>query len=269
MVKELILDNDKVVLPGLGCFVAEMVPATFSDKGYTINPPYRKLYFRSKPDMDEMLVDFYASTNALERDVACRILGDFISELRTVIHTKKVIVFPGLGRLRATKENNLFFIADEDLDIYPAGIGLEPISLKTHQETEQEVSEAVVGLRSILDEVPVAVQTEPETIPEPQPSPEPEPVLALEPEADPAPIAEPEMEIQAVPEIELLPEVKSDPEAEGKKPFWKRFLLIAGIVMAALLVLLVAYVVLAHLAPDFMDSILYTPEELEILNRTL
>lgn len=271
MVKELILDNDKVVLPGLGCFVAEMVPATFSDKGYTINPPYRKLYFRSKPDMDEMLVDFYASTNALERDVACRILGDFISELRTVIHTKKVIVFPGLGRLRATKENNLFFIADEDLDIYPAGIGLEPISLKTHQETEQEVSEAVVGLRSILDEVPAAVQTEPEpeTKPEPVIAPEPEPVLEPEPEADPAPIAEPEMEIQVVPEIELLPEVKSDPETEGKKPFWKRFLLIAGIVMAALLVLLVAYVVLAHLAPDFMDSILYTPEELEILNRTL
>lgn len=281
MVKELILDNDKVVLPGLGCFVAEMVPATFSDKGYTINPPYRKLYFRSKPDMDEMLVDFYASTNALERDVACRILGDFISELRTVIHTKKVIVFPGLGRLRATKENNLFFIADEDLDIYPAGIGLEPISLKTHQETEQEVSEAVVGLRSILDEAPAAVQTEPETKPEPVIAPEPEPVLESEPvlepesvlepepEADPALVAEPEMEIQVVPEIELLPEVKSDPETEGKKPFWKLFLLIAGIVMAALLVLLVAYVVLAHLAPDFMDSILYTPEELEILNRTL
>ena len=80
---------------------------------------------------------------------------------------------------------------------------------------------------------------------------------------------QPEMEIQVVPEIELLPEVKSDPETEGKKPFWKRFLLIAGIVMAALLVLLVAYVVLAHLAPDFMDSILYTPEELVILNRTL
>ena len=48
MVKELILDNDKVVLPGLGTFVAKVVPSTFSDKGYTINPPYRKLYFRSE-----------------------------------------------------------------------------------------------------------------------------------------------------------------------------------------------------------------------------
>ena len=33
MVKELILDNDRVVLPGLGSFVAEVVPSTFSDKG--------------------------------------------------------------------------------------------------------------------------------------------------------------------------------------------------------------------------------------------
>ena len=281
MVKELILDNDKVVLPSLGSFVAEVVPSTFSDKGYTINPPYRKLYFRAKPDQGDALALFYAKSNNIQEDVAQKIISDFISELKAVLFERKTVVFPGLGRLRATKENAVFFVADEDLDIYPAGIGLEPISLKTHQETEQEVSEAVVGLRSILDEAPAAVQTEPETKPEPVIAPEPEPVLESEPvlepesvlepepEADPALVAEPEMEIQVVPEIELLPEVKSDPETEGKKPFWKLFLLIAGIVMAALLVLLVAYVVLAHLAPDFMDSILYTPEELEILNRTL
>ena len=81
MVKELILDNDKVVLPGLGCFVAEMVPSTFSDKGYTINPPYRRLFFRAKPDMDDVLTKFYAATNKVEHEVADRIILDFISEL--------------------------------------------------------------------------------------------------------------------------------------------------------------------------------------------
>ena len=55
MVKELILDNDKVVLPGLGCFTAEIIPASFSDKGYTINPPYRRLSFRSMPDEGHLL----------------------------------------------------------------------------------------------------------------------------------------------------------------------------------------------------------------------
>ena len=66
MVKELILDNDRVVLPGLGSFVAEIVPSAFTDRGYTITPPYRRLYFRSKPDEGEMLVRFYAETNGIE-----------------------------------------------------------------------------------------------------------------------------------------------------------------------------------------------------------
>lgn len=150
MVKELILDNDRVVLPGLGSFVAEMVPSTFSDKGYTINPPYRKLFFRSKPDEGEMLVRFYAESNNVDPEMASRILRDFISELKSVLHTKKTVVFPGLGRLRATKENNLFFVADEDLDIFPAGFGLEPISLKTHVETVQDVP--------VTDSEPVVVE---------------------------------------------------------------------------------------------------------------
>ena len=37
MVKELILDSDEVSLPGVGSFVTELIPATFSDQGYTIN----------------------------------------------------------------------------------------------------------------------------------------------------------------------------------------------------------------------------------------
>ena len=78
MVKELILDDDKVVLPGLGCFVAEIVPAYFSDKGYTINPPYRKLYFRARPDEGDSLINFYAKSNDVPHEVAERIIRDFV-----------------------------------------------------------------------------------------------------------------------------------------------------------------------------------------------
>ena len=57
MVKEAILDHDNVTLPGVGCFVAELVPSTFSDKGYTINPPYRRLYLSPKQGKDTYLAD--------------------------------------------------------------------------------------------------------------------------------------------------------------------------------------------------------------------
>ena len=163
MVKELILDSDRVVLPGLGCFVAEIVPSTFSDKGYTINPPYRRLFFRSRPDQDDALTRFYASTNNVETEIADKIITDFVAELKSVLFSKKTVIFPGLGRLRATKENNIFFVSDEDLDIYPGGFGLEPISLKTHQESAEEVESAVAELRQILtEEAPVEVAPEPE-----------------------------------------------------------------------------------------------------------
>ena len=275
MVKELILDNDKVVLPGLGCFVAEMVPSTFSDKGYTINPPYRRLFFRAKPDQDDVLTRFYASTNKVEMEIADRIIIDFISELKSVLYSRKTVIFPGLGRLRATKENNVFFVADEDLDIYPAGFGLEPISLKTHQESVEEVAAAFEGFRSIL-QVPEPVA---EPVLEPEPLPVPEPTASQVPEPAPEPISEPVPEPTADPV--LVPETVNEPApaptvvetlvpsernmSAGKKK-GRRVLWVALSVFAAAAVLLAAFVVTSRVAPELLDTILYTTEELEILN---
>lgn len=251
MVKELILDNDRVVLPGLGCFVAEIVPAYFSDRGYTINPPYRKLYFRARPDTGESLIEFYAKSNNVAYDVAERIVVDFISELRSVLHAKKLVVFPGLGRLRATKENNIFFIADEDLDIYPAGFGLEPISLKTHKETTEEVSAAIADLKTILggdepvsEAIPVYPDVEP--VEEPSEVAVEEPVMTGE-----EPVAAVE---EPVEEPAAVPEKKSNP----MKVLWY--------VLAAAAVVIIAYMVVGRLFPEWIDQFLYSAEELEILN---
>ncbi len=277
MVKELILDNDRVALPGLGSFVAEVVPSTFSDKGYTINPPYRRLYFRSKPDEGRELAGFYASTNKVEEDMAERIIKDFVSELKSVLHTKKTVVFPGLGRLRATKENNVFFIADEDLDIYPAGFGLEPISLKTHQETREEVSAALTDLKSILEE------------PKAEAIPEPSPELASDPLPEPAPVPEtPEVQESAdaeasepetvkVQAAEPVEEQKTEPKpaevsvpvSEPVKPKRKTILILSICLVALVIILLIAFAVVGRLCPDWIDQFLYSPEELKILNYPL
>ncbi len=286
MVKELILDNDRVVLPGLGSFVAEVVPSTFSDKGYTINPPYRRLFFRSKPDEGNELAEFYATTNQVDRNVAERIITDFVAELKPLLHSKKVVVFPGLGRLRATKENTVFFVADEDLDIYPAGFGLEPISLKTHQETKEEVSAAVVGLKSLLAEaapelsrpVPPPSPSEPAPIPEPEPSipepapepapvPEPDPVPTPEPTPVPEPVPEPVPQPTPVEEHPATPTVTEEPVQ--KKSSGKTIKVVLVVIAAIAVLLLIALAVVGRVAPEWVDQFLYTPEELKILNYTI
>ncbi len=286
MVKELILDRDEVTLPGVGTFVAETVPASFSDKGYTINPPYRKLSFRQRQNSeDNSLIALYIKSNGgVDPKQAEKIVTDFLQEMKEVLKQKKNIVFPGLGRLRSTKENNFFFVADEDLDIYPGGFGLEPISLKTHQETPEEVSDAIKKLKE-------------EIIPEPEPVAEPEPVeepeLLVEPveEATEEPavevVEEPAVETVEAPAVEetkpvveevvapVVEEIKApavevvekaaEPveEKQTKSNTWiKAVIWILGTILG----LLILYILVSHMFPDFFDSLLYSKEELEILN---
>jgi hypothetical protein len=251
-------------------------------------------------------------------EIADKIITDFVAELKGVLFSKKTVIFPGLGRLRATKENAVFFVADEDLDIYPAGFGLEPVSLKTHQESAAEVSAAVVGLKHILEEP----EPQPEIRPEPQPAPEPvlepEPISVQEPEPvaepEPIPVSEPEPESVVEPELESVvepepesvveinpesavepePVPEAEPEAEPedelpqpddvaveygcpydvyeekpaakpRKALKKTLIAILVIIIVAA-VLLGAYLAVAKFAPEWLDTILYTKEELEILN---
>ena len=258
MVKELILDNDKVVLPGLGTFVAEVVPSTFSDKGYTINPPYRKLYFRAKPDEGVALIDFYSTSNNVDREIADKVIRDFVSELKSVLFIRKTVVFPGLGRLRATKENNVFFVADEDLDIYPEGFALEPISLKTHVETVDEVQNVMAELKMMVEQ-PAVVETEPAVINEVSEVPAVEEVAPAAIEVSPA-------------DIEVAPAVEGEtpvvaPAPVKKTSVWKRALKAVLILVIVSVMVLAAFVICARYMPDVVDQILYTPEELEILSR--
>lgn len=297
MVKETILDNDTVTLPGVGSFVAELMPAVFSDKGYTINPPYRRLSFLPKEGEDTLLADVYAGANGISRDDSLRILVDYLQEMKEVLKVRKTIILPGLGRLRATRENNFFFVADEDLDIYPSGLGLEPISLKTHVETREEVHSAVASLAEVLAPEPTPEPT-PEPEPAPEPASEPEPVIVLEPtpapepepapeptpepEPEPAPVLEPtpapepepaleptqELEPDPVPEptSEPTPEPEPEPAPEPKpRRGWRRFWRVLGLLLLLVLIVTLAWVVIGRVDPDWVDSLLYSEEELEIL----
>lgn len=323
MVKELILDNDEVSLPGVGSFVAELVPSSFSDKGYTINPPYKRLSFRKKADAsDNVLIDFYAKSNNVDRATASKIVIDFLSEMQKVLELRKSIVFPGLGKLRATKENIFFFVADEDLDIYPEGFGLEPISLKTHEETPAEVSATIAALQDILNpeetegqsgsgeqpeaesgsEEPSESVSGPEDAPEVTGGGQPESSGEAEVESDSEPQpeqqataeesghqsenesqseaeGEQENEPQQEPESDNEPDVpveqnnSNEPEQPRTEPAkksrkgWKALIWTAVAIAALAVTFIVGFVILAHIAPDFIDSILYTQEELEIINR--
>lgn len=365
IVKELITDHDKVGLPGLGTFVAEVVPASFSDKGYTINPPYRRLSFHPDNTEADLLVKFYSDSNHVPLEASRVYITEFLSELKQVLIQRKTVIFPGLGRLRATKENNFFFVPDEDLDIYPDGFGLQPVSMKyiqgvadpvdiklsysdamrgfedRHRAAEPELpsesgqsSEPVQPVAEGQSSEPVLPITEARHQPEAEghvqreEQPGTEPMLQAEPvqpvaegkpaeqeqpaepdHIEPAQPSEPgqssESEQPAKPDHTEPVQSSEDPSerqcdaAPAELPGGERDAAPAGqlqgeesdavpaelpgeetsgvrrrcrwwiapvVVLSLAVVALGVFVILAHAAPDFIDSILYTPEELKILN---
>ena len=207
--------------------------------------------------------------------MAERIIVDFVSELKSILYEKKTVVFPGLGRLRATKENHLFFVADENLDIYPEGFGLEPISLKTHHETPEQVTAVVEDLKSFIN-LPEA-KSEPEPQPEPVPQVEPEPQIEPNPEQVQAvpqeePQPEPQEEQVQVVSIEepqeepkLKPENEPQPEPEPAPKKDRKALWICIAVLSVIALMLLALAVLGRVFPDLIDPLLYSPEDLNIV----
>lgn len=311
IVKELITDHDKVGLPGLGTFVAEVVPASFSDKGYTINPPYRRLSFHPDNTEADLLVKFYSDSNHVPLEASRVYITEFLSELKQVLIQRKTVIFPGLGRLRATKENNFFFVPDEDLDIYPDGFGLQPVSMKYIQGVADPVdiklsySDAMRGFedrhRAAEPELPaemgqpsepgLPVAGEQSAAGEPQLE-----TLSLD-QAEPAQPSEPgqssESEQPAKPDHTEPVQPSEDPsehqcdtapaeQLQGKESDAapaelpgeetggvrrrSRWWIAPVVVLSLAVVALGVFVILAHAAPDFIDSILYSPEELKILN---
>ena len=261
IIRDLILDNDEVNLPGLGTFVSESMPSTFSDKGYTINPPYRRLVFRQRKGDGRLLVEHCSKVLGESLERTEYELEGFISELRNTLESKKVAVFPGLGRLRATRENAFFFIADEDLEIYKYGFGLEPVSLKTHEETPEEVSAAV-------DELEKIVRTEPEEVCGSAPDPSVPPVVAEVPGQASAAVASGPGPVGDVPPPSVGPASSKAPTQRrrtSRNP-WKTAWIILACTIATVVLLLAAFIILSRVAPGFVDSLLYSPEELQIIN---
>ncbi len=144
LLKELLFVNDRVSLPGMGSFIAELAPSVFSDRATVIHPPYRRILFRtSEVWNDGLLEGLYGSETGKEPEIVKSEIGHFVREFKNSLNIEKSIRLPGFGTMRATDQKDYFFVADKDLFIYPEGYGLEPLNIKPLTKS---------GLIELLDE---------------------------------------------------------------------------------------------------------------------
>lgn len=227
--EEFIMEHDRLHVPGLGSFTAGLQAATISDNGFTINPPYRKLDFIYGEDLgigeNEQYDFLYSIKEKMDLEKVREELAEIISEIKRDVEANSLVELPGLGRLRSLGDGHLFFVMDKSAQIYPEGFALSSVSLKNR-----------------VSGIPEVVAT---------PKPVEQPVAAAE--------------TSGTAEGQVSKEQKvADGLARKKKKMPVVVKVILWLLGIALL-LLAGFMALVYFCPDFIDTLLYSPEEIELL----
>lgn len=245
--EEFIMEHDRLLVPGLGAFTAGLQAATISDNGFTINPPYRKLEFIYGEDLgigeNEQYDYLYSIKEKMDLEKVREELAEIISEIKREVEANSLVELPGLGKLRSLGDGHLFFVMDKDARIYPEGFALSSVSLKNR----------VSG----IPEVVVA------------PKPVEQPVAATEGhnEAEATVTAERHNEAEASETAEDAVS-KERKVADGLARKKKKMPIMVKVILWLLgiaLLLLAGFMALAYFCPDFIDTLLYSPDEIELL----
>ena len=245
--EEFIMEHDRLLVPGLGAFTAGLQAATISDNGFTINPPYRKLEFIYGEDLgigeNEQYDYLYSIKEKMDLEKVREELAEIISEIKREVEVNSLVELPGLGKLRSLGDGHLFFVMDKDAQIYPEGFALSSVSLKNR----------VSGI--------------PEVVAAPKPVEQPAAAAEGHNEAEATVTAEchNEVETSETAEEAVSKEQKiADGLARKKKKMPVGVKVILWLLGIALL-LLAGFMALAYFCPDFIDTLLYSPDEIELL----
>lgn len=230
--EEFIMEHDRLLVPGLGSFTAGLQAATISDNGFTINPPYRKLEFIYGEDLgigeNEQYDYLYSIKEKMDLEKVREELAEIISEIKREVEANSLVELPGLGKLRSLGDGHLFFVMDKDAQIYPEGFVLSSVSLKNRVSGIPEVVAAVAESHN---------------------------------EAEPA-------ETTKTPEAAEEAVSKEQKVADGLARKKKKMPVVVKVILWLLgiaLLLLAGFMALAYFCPDFIDTLLYSPDEIELL----
>lgn len=253
MLSELLRENDSVSVPCLGTFVAADVPASFSDRGFTINPPYRKVSFVSGESQDTLLISLYSKVNDISYDDATAILAPFLSDAHEALVKDGLLKLPGFGKLRLTRSGTPLFIPDAEFESSLDTFALVPVSLKNLPSPTYEG----LGSGAAVEMGVIPADMEPVELVEEVPE------EVVSPPAEEATAADETSAAGGVPANQVQVEVDENPV---RRSGGRRFLVALIWIVVVLFVALAAFAALGRIAPDYVDSFLYTPEELRIIN---
>ena len=159
--KDLVRTHDEVVVPGLGTFSSQMVPAGQQEDGTPI-PPWRKVSYSPAEDGDDGTFMRFLAKYLPEGSDAAAEFTDFMEDFCGELDQKREMVLDGIGTLKATAHKIYYFAGDPDFFDYPDVAGQESVSGMLPEDFAEEDSKPIElnCERWAREDIPAADSTE-------------------------------------------------------------------------------------------------------------
>ena len=130
-IEALLLENDCVIVPGLGGFVAHYAPSTRVKEENIFLPPTRIIGFNPQLKMnDGLLVQSYMSVYGTNFSDATKMVERKVNELISVLHEEGKVDLPNVGEVRYTIHNTFDFAPYDNKITTPYLYGLDAFEMK-------------------------------------------------------------------------------------------------------------------------------------------
>lgn len=141
-IEALLLENDCVIVPGLGGFVAHYAPATRVEEENIFLPPTRIIGFNPQLKMnDGLLVQSYMSVYGTNFSDATKIVEREVDELIAALHEEGKVDLPNVGEVRYTIYNTFDFAPYDNKITTPYLYGLDAFEMQELSALEKPKAE--------------------------------------------------------------------------------------------------------------------------------
>lgn len=142
-IEYLLLENDCVIIPDFGGFIAHNQPSYYDEVEHVFMPPIRTIGFNPQLSMnDGLLVQSYMQAYHTDYSDAIRIISGKVKELKEILYTEGFFELTGIGTLNYNIYRTYEFYPKENGVLSPALYGLgsflmTPLSVETVEDPAQ------------------------------------------------------------------------------------------------------------------------------------
>ena len=150
----LLLNNDCVIVPGIGGFMAYHVEARYDESDHTFLPPLRALGFNPQLTSlnDSLLAQSYVEAYDISYPEAVKRIGDEVREIRQRISHDGSYELHNIGVITINDDGNFEFEPCEAGILTPSLYGLGSFAFQSISATTEQEEPAQTPLASITDE---------------------------------------------------------------------------------------------------------------------